>query len=75
MCSRWFPRVTRQTIVWIGRGGTIAWPPRSPYSTHLALFVWRYVKDKVLVPLLPASLEELRARITGGCGHRCGHDS
>jgi hypothetical protein len=26
--------------------------------------MWDYVKDKVFVPLLPASLEELRARIT-----------
>jgi hypothetical protein len=25
--------------------------------------VWRDVKDKIFVPLLPASLEELRARI------------
>jgi len=26
--------------------------------------VWLYVKDKVIVPLLPASLEELRALTT-----------
>jgi len=75
MYSMWFPRVTRQTIAWIGRGGTIAWPPRSPDLTPLDFSVWRYVKDQVFVPLLPASLEELRARITSGCGHRRGHDS
>jgi len=26
--------------------------------------LWGYVKDKVFIPPLPASLEELRARIT-----------
>ena len=64
MCSMWFPRVTRQTIAWTGRGGTIVWPLRSPDLTTLDFSVWRYVKDKVFVPLLRASVEELRARIT-----------
>ena len=47
----------------IGRGGTMAWPPRSPDLTTLDLFVWGYVRDKIFVPPLPASLEVLRARI------------
>ena len=34
-CSMWFPRVTWQKVDWIGRGGTIAWPPRSPDLTPL----------------------------------------
>ena len=32
---------------------------------HLDFSVWEYVKDKVFVPPFTASLEELRARITG----------
>ena len=51
-------------VAWIGRGGTIAWPPRSPELTPLEFTVWGYVNGKVLVAALPASLEELRARIT-----------
>jgi len=51
-------------FAWIGRGGTIAWPPKSPDLTPLNFSVWGYVKDKVFVPPLSASLEKLRARIT-----------
>jgi hypothetical protein len=43
--------------------GITAWPPRSPDLTPLDFSVWGYVKDKVFVQPLPASLEELRARI------------
>jgi len=32
--------------------------------TPLDFSVWGYIKDKVFVPPLPASLEELEARIT-----------
>ena len=54
----------RTVVAWIGRGGTIAWPPRSPYLTSLDFSVWGCVKDKVFVSPLPASLEELRTRTT-----------
>ena len=30
---------------WIGRGGPIPWPARSPDVTHLDFFFWGYVKD------------------------------
>lgn len=30
---------------WIGRGGPIAWPPRSPDLTPLDFFLWGYVKN------------------------------
>jgi hypothetical protein len=56
--------LNRTVVAWIGRGGTIALPPRSPDLTPPDFSVWGYVKDKVIVPPLPASLEELRARIT-----------
>ena len=29
---------------WIGRSGSIQWPPRSPDLTPLVLFLWGYVK-------------------------------
>jgi hypothetical protein len=32
---------------WIGRGGPIAWPPRSPDLTPLDIFLWGYVKNTV----------------------------
>jgi hypothetical protein len=60
----WFSRVTRQTVAWIGRGGTIDWLPQSPDLTTLDFYVLGYSKDQVFVAPLPASLEELRARIT-----------
>jgi len=60
----WFPRVMRQTVAWNGRGGMMAWPPRSPDSTPLDFTVWGYINDKVFAPPLPTSLEDLRARIT-----------
>ena len=50
-------------VAWIGRGGTIAWPPWSPDLTSLDSPVWGYVKEKIIVPPLPSSLEELWARI------------
>jgi hypothetical protein len=48
----------------IGRGGRMAWPPRSPDVTNLNFSVWGYVKDEVFFPPLPASLEVLQARAT-----------
>jgi hypothetical protein len=49
---------------WIGRVAPIAWPPRSPDLTPLDFFLWGFVKDRVLVPPLPANFAELRTRIT-----------
>jgi len=53
---------------WIRRGTDgdqmlLAWPPRSPDATPCDFFLWGYVKDQVYVPLLPASITELKARI------------
>jgi hypothetical protein len=30
---------------WIGRGGFLTWPPRSPYLTPLGFFLWAYVRN------------------------------
>jgi len=38
-------------------------PPRSPDKTPCDFFLWRYVKDQVYVPLLPASIPEMKVRI------------
>ena len=62
-CSVCFLHVNRQMVAWIGCGGMIAWPPWSPDLTPLDFSVWRYVNDRVFVPPLPASLEELWAHI------------
>ena len=32
---------------WIGRGGPITWPPRSPDLNKLDFFLWGYVKELV----------------------------
>ena len=32
---------------WIGRGGPISWPRRSPDLTPLDFFLWEYIKTKV----------------------------
>ena len=53
---------------WIGRASDSnlffsCWPPRSPDLTPCDFFLWGYVKDKVYVPPLPESLDELKRRI------------
>ena len=54
---------------WIGRAGQndqvfYKWPPRSPDLTVCDFFLWGYVKDRVYVPPLPATVDELQERIT-----------
>lgn len=54
---------------WIGRAGPgdvprLPWPPRSPDLTPCDFFLWGYVKDKVYVPPMPTTLQELKERIT-----------
>ena len=29
---------------WLGRGGTVAWPPRSPDLTPLDYYIWGHIK-------------------------------
>ena len=53
---------------WIGRAGQnyevfCKWPPRSPDLTVCDFFLWGYVKDRVYVPPLPATVVELQERI------------
>jgi hypothetical protein len=41
----------------------LAWPSCSSDATLCDFFLWGYVKDQVYVPLLPASVRELKVRI------------
>ncbi|KAJ4435786.1 hypothetical protein ANN_18405 [Periplaneta americana] len=47
---------------WIGRGGPIAWPPRSPDLNPLDFYLWRHLKSLVYSSPVP-DLESLRNRI------------
>ena len=48
---------------WIGRGGPIPWPPRSPDITPLDFFLWGYVKDVVYCTKVK-DISDLKERIT-----------
>jgi len=62
-----FSRAVRQHLdetftCWIGRGGTIPWPPRSPDLTPMDFFVWGYLKERVYHQEVDSEAE-LRQRI------------
>lgn len=48
---------------WIGRGGPVSWPPRSPDLTPMDFFLWGKVKNEVF-SRSPCTLEDLRQYIT-----------
>lgn len=48
---------------WIGRGGPVAWPPRSPDLTCLDFFLWGHMKQLVYETVVETE-EDLVARIT-----------
>ncbi|GFX50173.1 uncharacterized protein TNCV_2781951 [Trichonephila clavipes] len=55
---------------WIGRGGLIPWPPRSPDLSSLNYFSWEHLKN--LVYASPLDLDEdLIARISEAAAHVC----
>lgn len=47
---------------WIGRGGHILWPPRSPDLTPLDFYLWGFLKD-VVYTNRPTTREDLQRRI------------
>ena len=47
---------------WMGRGGPIPWPPRSPDLTPMDFYVWGYLKEKVYAVRID-TMEQLRQRI------------
>lgn len=51
---------------WIGRGGPVAWPPRSPDLNPLDFYLWGHLKS--LVYAVPINTrEQLLERIQAGC--------
>ncbi len=51
---------------WIGRGGPISWPSRSPDLTPSDYFLWGSIKDKVYKDP-PQSINELKNKIREAC--------
>lgn len=51
---------------WIGRGGPINWPARSPDLTSPDFFLWGYLKDKVYQQV-PTTRENMIERIRNAC--------
>jgi len=48
---------------WIGRGGPILWPPRSPDISPLDFFLWGYFKNIVYAEKI-RNMQHLQERIT-----------
>ena len=50
---------------WIGRGGPIQWPARSPDITPLDFFLWGTLKD-IVYRNVPTTADNMRQRIVDG---------
>ena len=48
---------------WIGRGGPIPWPPRSPDLSPLHVFLWGYIKNIVYAEKI-RNIQHLQERTT-----------
>lgn len=53
---------------WIGRGGPVEWPPRSPDLNPLDFFLWGYLKCRVYEDR-PETLQELQENIERECAN------
>lgn len=51
---------------WIGRGGPVPWPARSPDLTSPDFFLWGYLKNEVYSEV-PTTPENMIERITNAC--------
>ncbi|KZC13164.1 hypothetical protein WN55_05867 [Dufourea novaeangliae] len=51
---------------WIGRGGLISWPPRSPDVTPLDCFLWGALKNAVYQEV-NATSENMKQQIIAAC--------
>lgn len=64
-----FARAVRQELNqnyagrWIGRGGPIVWPPRSPDLNPLDFFIWGFYKELVYCAEYQ-NIEELRSKLS-----------
>jgi len=52
----------RFSNAWIGRGGPIPWPPRSPDLSPLDFFLWGYIKNIVYAEKI-RNIQHLQERI------------
>lgn len=52
---------------WIGRGGAIGWPARSPDLAPNDFFLWPYLKSKVYSSRVHPNLDSLKDKITEVC--------
>lgn len=57
---------TRYAGRWIGRGGPVAWPPRSPDLTLPDFFLWGYLRD-VVYEREPTTRADMIVRIRTAC--------
>ena len=57
---------------WLGRGGPIAWPPRSPDLTPFDYYLWGHMKTLVYESKVD-SRTELRDRIFAAAEHVRNH--
>jgi hypothetical protein len=48
---------------WIGRGGTISWPPPSPDLSSLDFLLWGYIKNIVYAEKIRI-IQHMKERIT-----------
>ncbi|KYQ49167.1 hypothetical protein ALC60_11781, partial [Trachymyrmex zeteki] len=51
---------------WIGRGGPVVWPPRSPNLNPLDYYLWGHLKSMVYVTSVD-TIDELTQRIENCC--------
>ena len=51
---------------WIGRGGPVAWSPRSPGLTSPYYFLWGFVKERVMAVALTTP-DDMKERIRRAC--------
>ena len=51
---------------WIGRGGPVAWTPRSPDLTLPDYFLWGFVRERVMVAA-PTAPGDMKERIRRAC--------
>ncbi|CAH1990895.1 unnamed protein product [Acanthoscelides obtectus] len=71
-CPAHYSRIVRNWLDknyperWIGRGGPVPWPPRSPDLNPLDFFVWGFLKEKVYQTPV-ATRDMLIDRIRNAC--------
>ena len=47
---------------WIGRGGPVAWPPRSPDPTSPDYLLWGFFRERIMV-VAPTTPDDMKERI------------